>query len=330
MLSVMEAKQQLLQRLSDGKVHSPEDLEPCQLFSLPVLIQQLGDIGVEICVNDKGYFIPHPITLLNSNKIHALLPASISKQIDLEVLLEIDSTNQYLINNKHIKSNKTFVFSEYQSQGRGRRQRSWQTPFGNNIACSLLWNVQLTPGECNGLSLAIGVAITSALERYGILNLQLKWPNDVLWNYRKLSGVLIEFATRTSTLTQMVIGIGINLKLPATLKQENWMDIATIINQMPDRLQISALLIEETLKILSDFEQKGLDAIIQHWQALDAYYDLPVTISTPHQIIHGIAKGINRQGELLLQTDNNKVKAFMQGEVSLRTQTPLHADLNNL
>jgi BirA family biotin operon repressor/biotin-[acetyl-CoA-carboxylase] ligase len=319
----MSQKYRLIRLLSDGEFHSGQELGEILAMTRGGIwkaMQQLSPLGIEVeRVKGKGYRIPRGIELLQFEKIYSHIPETISKQINLQIFDELDSTNQYLVNHQSQLPSGTIVFAEHQTQGRGRRQKKWLSPFGANLYCSILYHVDKDPSELNGLSLATGVAVTHTLENYGIPNVQLKWPNDILWQNKKISGILIEMSAETNSRSQVIIGIGLNVSMPSNSDiDQEWIDVATITGQKPERNRLAAYLIIEVVEMLQRFQQKGLSNFIQHWKMLDAYFDKAVTLQTPTQQFNGIAKGINQRGEFILLEDNNKERHFMHGEVSLR------------
>ncbi len=313
--------QQIIQLLADGKFHSGEELgQSLQMTRSAICkhVQKISRLGVEIHrVKGRGYCIPQGIELLDLAVIRSYLSAPLAIHSTILILPEIDSTNQYILDRRLVLPSGFMLFTEYQSAGRGRRNKTWLSPFGANLYFSLLWNFDKDPSELGALSLATGIAVANALERYGIAQVQLKWPNDILYNYKKISGVLIEMTAETYSRTQVVIGIGLNISMPpGIIIKQNLTDMATITGQKPKRNQLAALLIEEVIDMLSIFQQKGFNAFVKHWQALDAYYDKPIILYTPTEQYKGIAKGINRHGELILVDHHNKEKRFLHGEVS--------------
>src|SRR5436190_1973168 len=122
---------------------------------------------------------------------------SISSDVNLLLLNTIPSTNDYLLD--QIKHNpnlltKAVVITEQQTRGRGQNQKIWQSPYGKNIYLSYYWQFNAAC-DLSGLSLVVALAVTSALQKYKIANIKLKWPNDIYYANKKLAGILIESIT---------------------------------------------------------------------------------------------------------------------------------------
>lgn len=315
----MSSKQDLIRLLADGKFHSGEELGTSLGLTRSAvwkLIRQLADIGIDVHrVKGRGYQIPDGLELLNQSFMNDQL----SSTNPLVVMNELDSTNQFLLNERARLSSGTILLAEFQSQGRGRRQRAWCSPFGANLYCSILWQFNKDPSELSGLSLAAGVAIVNALERYGVHNAQLKWPNDVLWNNKKLSGILIEMTAESYARTDIVLGVGLNVNMPTSVKlEQEWVDIKTITTpRKTQRNQLAVYLIDELTAMLQRFQTEGFEPFRRAWQSLDMLYDQAVTVKTPTAEQIGIAKGISPTGELLVQLSGELVR-FSHGDVSIR------------
>ncbi len=176
-------------------------------------------INVE-SVPRQGYRLPRAVDLLDKKAISAeLTPATRQRIEPFEVLLTVDSTNRYVAEHAANTPGMTHLcVAEVQNAGRGRRGRSWVAPFGSGICMSMGWQFLEAPPTFSALSLAVGVAAVNALRRLGIEGVGLKWPNDLIWQQRKLGGILIEMRGESAGPAQVVIGIGINVHMPAAVR----------------------------------------------------------------------------------------------------------------
>lgn len=322
----MDQTRRIINLLSDGLFHSGEELGGLLAMSRSgvwKIIKNCEPYGLDIeSVHGRGYRIAGGLEFLNQDLIVAKLSPSVRGKLTyLEIHEQIVSTNSYLLEKSHSDhSSGTVVLAEQQTAGRGRRGRTWVSPFGKNIYFSLLWTFNQGPSAVAGLSLAVGVALVRALERYGLQGLGLKWPNDLLWKRRKLAGVLIEMFVDSLGACHVVIGVGLNLSLSKTAAEpigQPWVDIQEIINQTPQRNDLVALLLDELFLMLPEFEKKGLSSFIPEWQALDVLDNQLVRIETPQFIKEGLAKGIDGIGGLKVQIQD-QIEVFHTGEVSVR------------
>ena len=308
----------LISILADGEFHSGEQLGGALGMSRAAInkhIQTVRDWGVDIfTVPGKGYSLPHPIQLLDEAKIHSMLPAG-----RVNVLPVIDSTNQYLLDRIGELSSGDACVAEYQQAGRGRRGRKWFSPFGSNLYLSMYWKLDQGPAAAMGLSLVIGIVMAEVLQRLGAEDVRVKWPNDLYLKDRKLAGILVELTGKTGDAAQLVIGAGINLKMrepEADTISQGWINLQEAGVNI-DRNELTAMLLKELRAALGHFEKEGLAPFISRWRGLDNFLDRPVKLLIGDQEIHGIERGIDQQGALLLEQDGI-IKPYIGGEISLR------------
>lgn len=253
---------------------------------------------------------------LDEEKIKSgLTLSSLNLLSKLEIFQTIDSTNTYLLKHSRQKGISGWVcFAEEQSHGRGRQGRTWYSPKGSNIYCSVLWD--FSNKDVSSLSIAVGVMVLEALQKYGVTRgLQLKWPNDILFAERKLGGILLE---RTGSF--VVIGIGLNVFL--SQKPEDLLfsatDLTEVMSESVNRNVLASLLVNELLIKLQLYSEQGLNPFIHTWRQHDILLNRKITISTPGKVFSGEMRGINEKGELLMLDEQNHLQSFCYGEVSVR------------
>jgi BirA family biotin operon repressor/biotin-[acetyl-CoA-carboxylase] ligase len=320
---------QLLALLADGEFHSGTTLAHLLAVSRSAVWKQLQCLeawGIEIvAVTGKGYKLQRPMQLLDQAQIEsALLPAVAALVQRLEVHDELASTNSYLLDIAQQQPASAWVcLAEYQTAGKGRRGRTWVSPFGHNIYLSLLWRFQDGPAAIAGLSLAIGVAVIRALRQAGITEVGLKWPNDIYWRGRKLAGILIEVSGESSGPCHAVIGLGLNLYLPpvqAEAIEQAWVDLQQILGEQIalQRNRWVALLLNEIVPVVADYQTRKLSDYVNEWRTYDCLAGQAVNIFMGEQVFAGIVRGVDNQGLLLLEDDAGNLRAFASGEVSFR------------
>lgn len=326
---ISENLHKLLSVLADGRFHSGTALAQLLKVSRSAVWKQLQvliELGLEInAVSGKGYKLEQPLQLLDQLQIRAnLTPVAQALLQQIEIHSVISSTNTYLLDlAKKTQVSGWVCLAEYQTAGKGRRGRTWVSPFGHNIYLSLLWCYQDGPAAIAGLSLAVGVAVVRALQQMGVADVGLKWPNDIYWQDRKLAGILIEVSGESSGPCHAVIGLGMNLYLPrqpAEAIDQAWVDLQQILGEqvMPDRNQWVASLLNQMLPVIADFENRRLPEYLQEWRGFDCMLGKQVTIFIGQQGFEGEVKGIDDQGLLLLEDSAGQVRAFASGEVSFR------------
>jgi BirA family biotin operon repressor/biotin-[acetyl-CoA-carboxylase] ligase len=262
------------------------------------------------------YLTDLPVESLDFDKITAVIDAE-SKQFlsKLEIFNEIGSTNSYLLEQAREGGERGWAcLAETQTHGRGRADRTWYSPPGMNIYCSLLWQFTLPKPDMAGLSLAVAVMVAHTLRKYGIVaGIELKWPNDVMFAGRKLAGILLE-----QVADKIVIGIGLNLYLPPTEANENWIAMTEITGRPVARNYIAGLLLNELLAKLPLYQERGLSAFSADWRQWDVLFGKEVTVQTATVNYVGVMQGINQQGELILLNPQGEHHYFRCGEVSIR------------
>lgn len=266
------------------------------------------------------------IEWLNKPIIEAVLrEQSRSRLAQLEIFETIDSTNTYLLTlAKNVSRSAYVCLAEEQTHGRGRQGKVWFSPKGTNIYCSLLWHFLPTQTDISSLSLAVGVMIIRALQRYGIHQaIQLKWPNDIYFSDRKLAGILVEGLPSREKKFPVVIGVGLNLQSPKENPVAQMsIGLEEIAQCAVSRNQLAGLLIDELLYSLPYYETHGLSAFLDEWREADQLQGQYVVIRTSQYEVTGIALGIDKTGALTVRDQYGKLHAFRCGEVSARLQRP--------
>ena len=317
---------QILATLADGQFHSGQEL--AEQFGLSrsgiwKAIQLLQSKGVEVfAVQGKGYRLAQPLELLNA----ATIQASIADDRgafpgEVTVLWDVDSTNRYLVEraSNGCAAGSTCL-AEMQTAGRGRRGREWVSPLGGNIYLSQLWQFNCGPAQLSGLSLAAAIAVVRVIHRLGIASAGLKWPNDILVNGEKLAGILLEIQGESSGPSNVVVGLGVNVRIPesisATIDQPHT-SMEKLLGKPVRRNQLAANLIREMMSVYEIFMQKGFAAFLEEWCALDVYQSKKVNLTLPAGVITGISRGVDISGALKLE-QNGEISSFQSGEISLR------------
>jgi len=322
----------LVRHLADGQFHSGQKLADALGISRTAIWKQfkkLEMLGLSVEVQrGKGYRLPGGIELLDRKKILDAVPSQARPMISgLMVLDEIDSTNRQISSLPESERHGAICMAEMQSAGRGRRGRSWSSPFGRNIYLSLGWQFEGGAASLEGLSLAVGVAVCRALTTDDSVSaptseaLQLKWPNDILYMGRKLGGVLVEVQGDLSGDCYVTIGVGLNHRMAGaaidTIGQP-WADVSEVSSV--SRNTLAAALIGALIAMIQIFESNGFSAFKEEWSGYDGYKDKAVTVQTVTTSIAGICRGIAHNGALLVETGSGR-ETFNGGEVSLRVQS---------
>lgn len=288
-------------------------------------IERIRAAGLEVESRPgRGYRLPGGVELLDAERIRSALSGAASRQLtDLVVLPSVDSTNRWLCDRALAGAPSGLVcLAEMQTAGRGRRGRGWVSPFGANLYCSALWRFDAGPMALGGLSLAVGVAAVRALERAGVTGVGLKWPNDLLWEDRKLAGVLVEVGGESGGPGWAVAGVGINCALSADAGRRVDQPFAEL-RELPggkdvSRNGLAGLLIDELFQVFTGFAERGFDACRDEYERLDLLQGRAVRVMTPGEVLEAEALGVDDMGRLRARLASGE-RTFASGEVSLRS-----------
>lgn len=318
----------LVPLLADGEFHSGQALADALGVSRTAVWKQLNrlqqELGLSVeSIKGRGYRIPGGVELLAADAIASGLSAQ-GRALLGELVIQpiVDSTNAEALRRLETGALAGLACTaELQTAGRGRRGRPWVSPFGRNLYLSLAWEYEGGAAALEGLSLAVGVAVANALERQGISGIQLKWPNDMLVGGAKLGGVLLEMVGDASGRCQVVVGVGINVRMPdnaAVGIDQAWTDLQQLAGDaLPGRNRLLATLLNELLPLLSEFAATGFGPWREAWMSRDAFAGIPVVISSGSHQQAGVARGVDQRGALQLETTLGLQPVF-GGEISLR------------
>lgn len=312
----------LLEVLADGNFHSAESIGVALASSRTAVrkwIDKLRALGVEIqSVAGKGYRIPAPVSLLDKSTILELLGSDAERwSSKIDVAFSTSSTNRDALLSAKQGLDVMIHVAEHQSEGRGRRGKSWLSPLGGSIYFSMLTSLRSGVVALDGLSLAVAVLVVSVLNDAGFAGFGLKWPNDILLDGKKLAGILLEISGDVAGPSKVIIGIGINVQLPGAIKSEMDQpvtDLAEKFGVPPDRNLLVARLINTLTKGISLFEREGFSAFRARWQELDYYRGRHVKVLMGADSVAGLVEGIDDQGALLVRTVDG-MKAICSGEL---------------
>lgn len=319
----------IISLLADGYYHSGEALGKAVGVTRSGIwkqIQQLPEMGIPVeSVHGKGYRIPDGLELYDAALLQNGLSLTAQDKLDgLEILPVIESTNTYLLDKAKAGERRCLaVFAEQQTAGKGRHGKQWLSPFGCQIALSVLWHFKRDSAALSGLSLATAVAAVEALRQCELSSgLALKWPNDIFWQDKKLGGILLEFVGESHGYCSVVAGIGLNVRLPSDVHQQISQEAvdfnqATAGRARYGRNQLAATLLDKLLLLPQRFVHDGFDAFLESFRQLNYLSGRVVTVDICGQRHQGQVIDVNEHGALLIRLDNGQVKAVNSGEVNL-------------
>ncbi|KRW70391.1 biotin--protein ligase [Pseudomonas sp. TTU2014-105ASC] len=309
----------LLRLLQDGRFHSGRELGLALGVSRSAVWKHLQRIQSETGlplyrVPGRGYRLAEPLSLFEHAKLEPRL-----KQYgwSLNLYDTIDSTNAEALRLLPDKDGEPFiVVAEAQTSGRGRRGRTWISPFGQNLYCSFALKVGGGTKQLAGMSLVVGLAVMQTLRRLGV-EAGLKWPNDLYVDGRKIAGILLELTGDPADLCHVVIGVGVNVNMvSAEGIDQPWTSIKEQVG-MVDRNELLLALTETLKQYLARHFDEGFSALRAEWEASHIWQGRNCTLSTGSSEYSGVVIGVDLQGGLRMTLDGCE-HSFSGGELSLR------------
>ena len=316
---------QLLVRLGTGAVSGDALAREAGVTRAAVWkwIEALRSAGVEIEARPgQGYVLAHPPDLLDLAGLQAALAGVLVAGRDsLELAWSLDSTNSELLR-RPPPAGTLVLLAERQTAGRGRLGRAWNTPLAGQVCLSVRRGFDGGLARLGGLSLVAGVAVAEALRALGFGSVGLKWPNDLVAGDRKLAGLLVEGGGEYAGPVQAVVGIGINVRLPAAVAaaiDQPWTELAGLAPDRgpPSRNTVAAAVLQRLLPALDAFDRDGLAPFLPRYETLDVLAGRPVRVLAGREVIDGQAIGLAVDGGLRVRTGEGD-RIFHAGEVSVR------------
>ena len=317
--------------LGDGEVHSGSELAATLGVSRAAVWKQLSALrALGLKVNGEagqGYRLDQPYEALDKATIQGALTASAGGVLhSLRTLWECDSTNNVLLDALYSEPLSPGIASvclaELQTGGRGRRGRHWVSPPGSGVWCSVSWTWDAPPSDLSALSLAAGAHVLRALQKRGCQGLQLKWPNDLLANGRKIGGILIDVHGDLAGPISVVVGLGLNLIVSEATRNQVKADGGQPpiglyeLGFTESRNLVAADLVSALVDLLRNYADTGFSRDKSFWCAHDFLRNKPVVVSGS-STLSGVAMGVNELGYLRVVAENGE-QLVGAGDVSLR------------
>lgn len=275
----------------------------------------------------RGYRLAQSPDLLDAAAIRAALPAGARVLLaSLAVDAEVDSTSSALLRDAASGAASGSVrLAERQTAGRGRRGRRWLSPVAANVYLSVLWRFGGGLSSLAGVSVAAGVAVAQALQAGGVAELRLKWPNDLVLGGRKLGGILVDAAGEWQGPCHAVVGIGINVRMPAAVGaviDQPWTDLAQALAPAapPARNAVAAALLGGLLPALVRFDAEGLAAFRAGFESLDALAGHALDVHDGGAPWVARAAGLCDDGRLRVLDESGREHRLAAAEVSVRSK----------
>jgi BirA family biotin operon repressor/biotin-[acetyl-CoA-carboxylase] ligase len=284
------------------------------------IIKELNENGYQIeGIKKRGYRLLQTPDALFSYEIQSYLQTRYLGQ-KIHFFEVCDSTNQVA---KKLAANGapegTLVIAEEQTGGRGRLNRSWFSPPGG-LWFSLILRPQISPGEVFIFNLAAAISIVAILEEQGLKG-EIKWPNDINIEGKKVAGILLEVATQPDVVEYLVIGIGINVNIDQALFPVEIREHATSLSQiLGTKLSRASILADLLLELEATYEaiKKGeKKRVIKTWKRYCTTLGRWVKLKTIRRTVIGYAEDIDANGSLVIRLANGVRVSYRSGDVTV-------------
>lgn len=285
-------------------------------------VNQLKKDGYKIeAVQNKGYKLLDAADILSVEEIKSCMHNTWAAQ-SVYYYDEVDSTNDKAKQLAEAgEPHGTLVVAEKQTLGKGRRGKGWVSPPGTSIYMTILLKPQFAPNSASKLTLVMALAVVKGVEEITNMPCQIKWPNDIIINKKKICGILTEMQAEPDYIQHVVIGAGINVNLEKI--PDEIADMATSLYATCGRKFLRAEIIAAVMRHFEYFynifvQTEELSALMKEYNAHLVNIGQPVKVLNPKCEFTGIAEGINKEGELLVRTEHGEIVCVYAGIVSVR------------
>lgn len=286
-----------------------------------LICEKIINKGLKLKLTDSGYCLTNDVIKLSKDQIESKLSAETIALIqELEVIYETDSTNK-CITDKKVDFGYTILVAESQTHGSGRRQNKWASPLGENIYLSVQFNVK-NNNNIHFLPLITAVSICKTLQKSGIVDCQIKWPNDIYLKNKKLGGILVESRYNSESGHTIVVGIGLNINMHTNQEiDQSWTSLFNESNNIYDRNTILSDILSALINQFEHVSELDTQQFLLDWKALDYLNGLKIHIVEDDQTYSGRALGLSGDGALLVECmldDQMVKKKIYSADVSVK------------
>lgn len=240
----------------------------------------------------------------------------------LFVYAEVGSTNDVLreLIGNGLASDGTVVVSDSQTAGRGRLGRKWVSPAGRNLYLSALFCPEISPQKSSVFTFLASCALVDVFSAYGV-KATIKWPNDILVDGKKISGVLTELCTSNGSVDYLVIGIGVNINLPEEFIRRKMEDISEkttslslLLGEEVSRERFCADLINALDRFYGEFRRRGTREIVDMWVERWGFLGKEISVDVSGEVISGVVERVDATGFLYLRTGEGTLRKVITGD----------------
>jgi BirA family biotin operon repressor/biotin-[acetyl-CoA-carboxylase] ligase len=215
----------------------------------------------------------------------------------------------------------TTIIAEAQTKGKGRLERRWVSPKGG-VWLSIILRPHMSPEDAAKIALTTAVAAAKTLRKLYGLNAEIKWPNDVLIDGRKVCGILTEASLKRRTVNFVVVGIGINVNFPLNALSQDLEATATTLKEVlqkeVDIEELICVLLKEFEECYERFKRKEFGVLLSEWRSMASFLGKRVEVISFTENFHGIAVDVDENGALIVNLENGTERKIVAGDVTVR------------
>ena len=235
---------------------------------------------------------------------------------------EVGSTNDVLreLIGDGLAADGVVVVSDSQTMGRGRLGRKWLSPGGMNLYLSALFCPEISPRRSSVFTFLASCALIEVFSGYGV-EAAIKWPNDILVGGKKISGVLTELGTSDGAVDYLLIGVGVNLNLPAEFIRcemedisEKTTSLSVLLGGEISRERFCAELINALDRFYGEFRRRGTGAIVDMWIEVWGFLGKEISVDVSGDVVSGVVERVDANGFLYLRTDEGELRKIITGD----------------
>ena len=286
------------------------------------VIKQLQEEGYQIeAVRNKGYCLKKSADVITKAELDSCMDTRWMGK-NLVYYEETDSTNTRakVLADQGAPSG-TLVIADYQNAGRGRRGRYWVSPRHTDIFMSVLLRPEISPSCASMLTLTAAMAVVDGIREVTGLKTEIKWPNDIVYEGKKLCGILTEMSSELECIHYVVIGIGINVNAGEFDEEisDKAVSLRLALGSPVSRSRLAAAVVQSLEQYYQKFlEREDLSLMMDAYNENLVNRDRVVRVLAPGGEYCGISRGINQTGELLVEMEDHTIREVVSGEVSVR------------
>ena len=207
------------------------------------------------------------------------------------------------------------VVAEGQQKGRGRMGRAWLSPKGKGIYCSILLRPPLALSEVSRVTLLAAVAVARAIQEVTGIEPQIKWPNDVMVDSKKVAGILTELSGELNRVNYCVVGVGLNVNTPARHLPPHGTSLAEELGAKVDRVKLARALFLQMDRLYGEFLERGIQPVLEEWRRFAGFLGRRIRVEAQGRRVDGQALDVDESGALLVRTDTGLIESVSAGDV---------------